>query len=81
MRLHVAGALSALDRDRMAPGARPERVIEVPTRTLDDVLLERTGIDPERGKIIVPEAIKLMVENDGRRRQQIKAIGTPTREA
>jgi FkbM family methyltransferase len=40
MKLHVAGALSALDRDRMAPGAQPERVIEVPVRTLDDVLIE-----------------------------------------
>jgi FkbM family methyltransferase len=38
MRLHVAGALSALDR--MAPGAEPERVIEVPVRTLDDILSE-----------------------------------------
>jgi FkbM family methyltransferase len=40
MRLHVAGALSALDRERMAPGAQAERVIEVPVRTLDDMLLE-----------------------------------------
>jgi FkbM family methyltransferase len=40
MRLHVAGALSALDRNRMAPGAAPERIIEVPVRTLDDVLSE-----------------------------------------
>ncbi len=40
MRLHVAGALSSLDRDRMAPGAEPESVIEVPVRTLDDVLIE-----------------------------------------
>ena len=40
MRLHVAGALSSLDRDRMAPGAEPERVIEVPVRTLDDILAE-----------------------------------------
>ena len=40
MRLHVAGAMSSLDRDRMAPGAEPERVIEVPVRTLDDVLVE-----------------------------------------
>jgi FkbM family methyltransferase len=40
MRLHVAGALSALDRERMAPGAKPSRVIEVPVRTLDDVLAE-----------------------------------------
>lgn len=40
MHLHVAGALSALDRERMAPGAEPERVIEVPVRTLDDILNE-----------------------------------------
>jgi FkbM family methyltransferase len=40
MPLHVAGALSSLDRDRMAPGTQPERVIEVPVRTLDDILLE-----------------------------------------
>jgi FkbM family methyltransferase len=40
MRLHVAGALSALDRERMAPGTQPERVIEVPARTLDDILVE-----------------------------------------
>ena len=40
MRLHLAGALSSLDRDRMAPGARPEGVIEVPVRTLDDILRE-----------------------------------------
>jgi FkbM family methyltransferase len=48
MRLHVAGALSALDRDRMAPGAQPERIIEVPIRTLDDILSEAgapTGFD------------------------------------
>jgi FkbM family methyltransferase len=38
--LHVAGALSSLDRDRMAPGAEPERVIDVPVRTLDDILAE-----------------------------------------
>jgi FkbM family methyltransferase len=40
MRLYVAGALSSLDRDRMAPGAQPESVIEVPVRTLDDILIE-----------------------------------------
>jgi FkbM family methyltransferase len=40
LRLHVAGALSSLDRERMAPGAQPERVIEVPVRTLDDILIE-----------------------------------------
>lgn len=38
--LHVAGPLSALNRDRMAPGATPERVIDVPIRTLDGVLDE-----------------------------------------
>ena len=38
--LHVAGALSSLDRDRMAPGAEPEQVIDVPVRTLDDILAE-----------------------------------------
>jgi len=38
--LHVAGPLSALDRDRMAPGASPETVIAVPVRTLDSVLAE-----------------------------------------
>ena len=48
MRLHVAGALSALDRDRMAPGAEPENVIDVPVRTLDEILIEArapTGFD------------------------------------
>ncbi|HZQ13578.1 MAG TPA: FkbM family methyltransferase [Pseudolabrys sp.] len=43
--LHVAGPLSALDRERMAPGAAPERVIEVPVRTLDSVL-EEAGTPP-----------------------------------
>ena len=38
--LHVAGPMSALDRDRMAPGAIPEEIIEVPVRTLDDILTE-----------------------------------------
>jgi hypothetical protein len=40
MRLHVAGPLSALDRNRMAPGAQPEQVIEVQVRALDDILVE-----------------------------------------
>jgi FkbM family methyltransferase len=43
MRLHVAGPLSALDRARMAPGAQPEQVIEVPVRALDDVLVEASA--------------------------------------
>jgi FkbM family methyltransferase len=38
--LHVAGPLSALDRTRMAPGASPERVINVPIRTLDSILAQ-----------------------------------------
>jgi len=43
--LHVAGPLSALDRERMAPGASPETVIDVPVRTLDSVL-EEAGSPP-----------------------------------
>jgi FkbM family methyltransferase len=46
--LHVAGPLSSLDRDRMAPGAVPERAIDVPIRTLDSILAEsavRPGFD------------------------------------
>jgi hypothetical protein len=38
--LHVTGPLSALNRERMAPGATPETIIEVPNRTLDSVLEE-----------------------------------------
>lgn len=37
---HVAGPLSSLDRAGMAPGARPEAVIDVPVRTLDNILQE-----------------------------------------
>ncbi len=40
LQLHVAGPLSSLNRDKMAPGATPERVIDVPVRTLDSVLEE-----------------------------------------
>ncbi len=43
--LHVAGPLSSLDRARMAPGASPEAVIDVPARTLDSVL-EEAGSPP-----------------------------------
>jgi FkbM family methyltransferase len=35
---HVAGPLSSLDRDRMAPGSKAEAVIEVPIETLDHIL-------------------------------------------
>jgi len=43
MGLHVAGALSSLDRNRMAPGAEPQNVIDVPVRTLDDILAEASA--------------------------------------
>ena len=35
---HVAGPMSSLNRTRMAPGAMAETIIEVPVRTLDDIL-------------------------------------------
>ncbi len=38
--LHVAGPLSGLDRERLAPGTEPETVINVPIRTLDSILEE-----------------------------------------
>jgi len=41
----VAGPLSALDRERMAPGAAPEQIIEVPVKTLDSIL-EDAGARP-----------------------------------
>jgi FkbM family methyltransferase len=44
--LHVDGALSALDRNRMAPGANVGTTIMVPTRTLDDVLDEADAPAP-----------------------------------
>jgi FkbM family methyltransferase len=37
---HVAGPLSSLDRKRMAPAAMPEKIINVPIRTLDSILVE-----------------------------------------
>ena len=37
---HVAGPHSSLDRKRMAPGAVPEKIINVPIRTLDSILAE-----------------------------------------
>ncbi len=43
--LHVAGPLSALNRERMAPGAAPEQVIQVPVKTLDSIL-EEAGTHP-----------------------------------
>ena len=44
--LHVDGALSALDRHRMAPGAKAGTTIMVPSRTLDDVLDEADAPAP-----------------------------------
>jgi FkbM family methyltransferase len=41
--LHVAGPLSSLDRDQMAPGSVPETTIQVPIRTLDGVLEEASA--------------------------------------
>ncbi len=38
--LHVAGPLSSLNRDRMAPGTVTERTIDVPIRALDQILQE-----------------------------------------
>jgi FkbM family methyltransferase len=43
---YVAGAMSSLDRDRMAPGSKVEEVIEVPIRTLDDILVEACAPQP-----------------------------------
>jgi FkbM family methyltransferase len=43
--LHVAGPLSGLDRARMAPGAAPQAVIQVPVKTLDSIL-EDAGTHP-----------------------------------
>ena len=54
--LHVDGPRSALDRDRMSPGAKAAYVIVVPTRTLDSILEEagsagadRSALDRRRG--------------------------------
>jgi len=44
--LHVAGPLSSLDRGGMAAGALPERVIDVPIRTLDEILIEAQAPSP-----------------------------------
>ena len=40
MSLHVDGARSGLDRERMAPGSKAACTIAVPTRTLDSILEE-----------------------------------------
>ena len=43
---YVAGALSSLDRDAMAPGSQAQAIIEVPARTLDEVLVEAGAPQP-----------------------------------
>jgi len=44
--LHVDGARSALDPDRMSPGAKAAYVIVVPARTLDSILEEAEAPGP-----------------------------------
>jgi FkbM family methyltransferase len=44
--LHVAGTLSSLDLDQMAPGALPSAVVQVPVRTLDEILIEAGAPGP-----------------------------------
>ncbi len=46
MPLHVAGPLSSLQRDAMAPGAVLEEIIEVRVRTLDSMLAEANAPSP-----------------------------------
>jgi len=46
MPLHVAGRMSSLNRDRMAPGAEVEFIIDVPVKTLDDVLTQASAPSP-----------------------------------
>ena len=43
---HLAGAMSTLTLDQMAPGTQPEATICVPNRTLDDVLAEANAPAP-----------------------------------
>jgi FkbM family methyltransferase len=43
---YVSGAMSSLDRDRMASGSQVETVIEVPIRTLDDILTKAHAPQP-----------------------------------
>lgn len=59
--LHVAGPLSSLDRERMAPGAEPQSIIEVPVRTLDDILTEANAPSPIDFLSIDVEGLELEV--------------------
>jgi len=46
MTLYLAGMLSSLDSRLAVTGLRPERAIEVPVRTLDDILTEAAAPAP-----------------------------------
>jgi hypothetical protein len=46
MSLHVDGARSGLNRERMAPGSKTEYVIAVQTKTLDTILSEAQAPAP-----------------------------------
>lgn len=46
MQLHAAGMLSSLDRSLMAPGAAVERIVDVPVKTLDQILIEANARAP-----------------------------------
>jgi FkbM family methyltransferase len=46
MPMYVAGPLSSLNRDRMAPGAEAEAIIDVPVRVLDDILAQASAPSP-----------------------------------
>jgi FkbM family methyltransferase len=46
MRLHVAGAFSSFDAGLAVTGVRAERAIDVPVRTLDDVLADAQAPRP-----------------------------------
>jgi FkbM family methyltransferase len=46
MPLYLAGMLSSLDRRLITPGMRPHGVVEVPIRTLDDMLTEAAAPSP-----------------------------------
>jgi len=46
MTLHIAGMHSSLDSRLAVTGMRPERTIEVPVRTLDDILTEAAAPAP-----------------------------------
>lgn len=46
LQFYLAGPMSALDREKMAPGAMPDAVIEIEIRTLDDILAEVRAPEP-----------------------------------